>query len=192
MRNPSDRLSVTYAEFLVLCHIEEPAGWAPGLRVEPGGVWVDECAGDHLLTSHERAQLLQHPDDDPTKPVLIFPCTLGDIRKRLALLLSNGIIDPFEMADFVISKFDAASSGVMEMSKASAAQVERHASTRADILRAGLAVAWHFPPDKKNAKALAEKVEQKAALFWPESGEPPVQMRALSSMLSDALRLPEK
>lgn len=192
MRNPSDKIRVSYADFLVLCHVEKPDDWAPGLRVGSDGVWIAECAGDHLLVPQERAHLLLHPDHDPTKPILTFPCTLGEIRTRLAVLLSNGIIDPFEMADFVISKANESSLGASELSKASVAQLERHASKRTDILRAGMAVAWHFPPDRKDAASLARQVEQKAALFWPETGEPPVQRRALTDILSDALKLPKK
>jgi len=189
MGSQVDKIRVSYSDFIRLCHVEDPENWVPGLRVALDGVWVKNISGDSLLSPDERSWLSEHPDGDPSRPIVSFPCTLGDIRARLWDLSGGGFIEPFELATFIAKKLDQ---GESVASKASLGQLNRRTGEREEILRAALAVLWHFPSQKRNAVALARQVEEKAGLFWPNTSEPPFQHRALTALLSEALKLPGK
>lgn len=189
MVNRADAIRVSYADFIMLCGVRDPEDWVPGLRVAFDGVWVKNIIEPGLLSPDERAWLSEHPDGDPSKPIITFPCTLRDIATRLWNLSGGGFIDPFELAAFVAKKLDQAEPIV---SKASLGQLNRRAVEREDVLRAALAVLWHFPPSKHEVVALTRQLEEKARLFWPGTGEPPLEHRTLTTMLAGALKLPEK
>ncbi|MGA0586773.1 hypothetical protein ACO2Q2_06540 [Dyella sp. KRB-257] len=100
-RNASDDVAITYADFLLLAHVEDSGAWAPGVRIDKDGVWVDDLAGSEHHTQEERHVLMAHPDGDTRKPVIAFPTTLGELRLRLLPTIGMGWLDPFELADFV-------------------------------------------------------------------------------------------
>lgn len=95
-------VTVGYADFIRLCNVRDVNDWLPGLRVAFDGVWVREQS-DHLAHL-EHSILTEHPDGNPSVPVLTFPCTLGEIEERVVDFYgNNGFIDPFELAEFVAS-----------------------------------------------------------------------------------------
>lgn len=187
MRAPSDATVVSYADFLTLCRVEDPNDWIPGLRVTPDGVWVKDVAGDVLSPLHEKALLSQHPDGDPSKPVVVFPCTLGTIRTRICDFYGGGFIDPFDMADFLIS---TGQRDAKPETNASAAQRHRRNREHLDVLRVVLAVLWNFPPAARKVTNLAQQVDEKAPLFWPETGKPPLGTRQLRDLIAATVKLP--
>lgn len=96
----SANVKVGYADFIRLCNVRDVNDWLPGLRVAFDGVWVQDQS-DHLAHL-EHAILSEHPDGDPSRPVLTFPCTVGEIESRIVDFYgNNGFIDPFEFAEFV-------------------------------------------------------------------------------------------
>jgi hypothetical protein len=98
--HPSDDVQLSYADFIVLCKVENNDDWGAGFRVDHEGVWEKNYSKDRLLTTHEKAALSQHQG----APLITFPCTIGDIRNRLWDATGGGFIDPFDLADIVASK----------------------------------------------------------------------------------------
>jgi len=108
--NPSDDIAITYADFKLLAHVEDPNNWEPGIKIDSAGIWVEDQSGQEHLTRGERHVLEQHPDGDTRKTVVTFPCTLGDLRKRLLPTIGEGWLDPFELADFIAEQRPRAAS----------------------------------------------------------------------------------
>jgi hypothetical protein len=100
----ASQVMLSYADFLRLCHVDDPNDWQPYLRVAQDGVWLVEPPQTPLMDAELRADLSEHPDGDPSKPVITFPVSLGDIEERIINMYGGGFIDPMELADFVALK----------------------------------------------------------------------------------------
>ena len=63
---------------------------------------------------------------------------------------------------------------------------EVNARNRVSVLSAAIYCKEHFPDQCKNYTAWARVIVDKALLFWPETGEPPMQERQIAALLSSA------
>lgn len=110
MAHESDGVKVSYADFMRLCNVNDREHWMPGVIVRPDGVWVDiEYSRNEEVVEH--AALTEHPDGDPSQPIIRFPCTLGEFRKRVWEFFGGGFIkDEFVLADFVAKSYQSSGS----------------------------------------------------------------------------------
>lgn len=87
-----DRAMIGYADFVAICHVDDPANFG-GFRVEANGLYVDLPPADATLTPEERAAVTWHPTGQYDKPALPLPCTLGQLRAFLPDAGMAGSID---------------------------------------------------------------------------------------------------
>lgn len=88
----ADRAMIGYADFVAICHVDDPANFG-GFRVEANGLYVDLPPADATLTPEERAAVTWHPTGQYDKPALPLPCTLGQLRAFLPGAGMAGSID---------------------------------------------------------------------------------------------------
>lgn len=75
------------------------------------GIYVDKQKTEGVwLTRKEKHLLLDHPEGDPRKPCLEFPCKLWQLKEFLEEERTNEWIDPFEMANWVRGKLSNSAS----------------------------------------------------------------------------------
>lgn len=96
----ADRAMIGYADFVAICHVDDPANFG-GFRVEANGLYVDLPSADATLTLEERAVVTWHPTGQYDKPALPLPCTLGQLRAFLPDAGMAGSIDE-EAVDAVL------------------------------------------------------------------------------------------
>ena len=109
----------------------------------------------------------------------------------------NALFESMKRRELLDAEIDAAraqEAAAKRKGIASAAQEERHQKSRADCLAAAVYCLVNFPPSvgRMTATALAKLVEEKAPLFWPEAGEPPLGREALCKHFATALKFDEK
>jgi hypothetical protein len=104
LRGAAADVMLSYSDFIRLCHVDDPDDWDPRLRIAFDGVWLKEPAQTPHLDADLRADLSIHPDGDPSKPVITFPVSLGDVEVRLSDIYGGGFMDAMELADFVAGR----------------------------------------------------------------------------------------
>ena len=68
---------------------------------------------------------------------------------------------------------------------------ENHARNREAVLRAAIAVKEKFPDlCGETNRDWAKAIDEKALLFWPDTGEPPLTLDTIERLLGDCLKLP--
>ena len=65
---------------------------------------------------------------------------------------------------------------------------ERNAQNRERCLGAALAVIFRFPENCQDAEKITRTVEEKALLFWPDEGEPPLKHEPLVKLIRKHLK----
>lgn len=149
MKNASDGIAITYSDFLLLAHVEDPKTWASNMRIDSHGIWIGDLGGPTLLIREERHALMAHPDGDINKPVISFPTTLGEIRSRLLPVIGEGFMDPFDLADHVAKQHALAASSASNKELRT-----RERSTLLTIIRGLSAMA---SVDRRGAASAVEK-----------------------------------
>lgn len=66
---------------------------------------------------------------------------------------------------------------------------ERFARYREQVLKAAIYCKETWPEQCKTYRAWAELVDQKAQLFWPETGEPPLKPEQIERLLGSACKI---
>ena len=97
-------MKIGYSDFTKLLRVEDPESWVDWLIVRKDGVYVKEPPPG--LTADERSVLSQHSKGNLELPALSFPCDLTDLQKFLEEQDVYGCLDPFDMADWALGKFD--------------------------------------------------------------------------------------
>ncbi len=156
-------MELGYADFVLLCRVENPADWADWLELRHDGVYIKEpCSG---ITFAERAVLSRHPSGDLSKPALKFPCALAEFQRFLEDQDIYGAVDAFDMADWVRSKLETdyqlkqrirSASGISEPRASAATRVQR---TLLSIITALLDQAHIDPLDRSAASKIADVTE---------------------------------
>lgn len=100
----ADRAMIGYADFVTICHVDDPANFG-GFRVEANGLHVDLPDADATLIPEERAAVTWHPTGQYDKPALPLPCTLGQLRAFLPDAGMAGCIDE-EAVDAVLGEHE--------------------------------------------------------------------------------------
>jgi hypothetical protein len=67
---------------------------------------------------------------------------------------------------------------------------ERHATNREAVLKAALYCKEYFPEQCKTYRDWAYTIDQKAPLFWPKTGIPPLSRARIERLLGEAYKLP--
>lgn len=112
----ADEIRITYEEFILYFGVEDPTEWMLFARVDRAGVWLKStaCETAGLSKSEVLAISGRCPSGDPSKPLLTWPCALGDIREVVRYLGNGSVyIDPFDLAGLIAEKvsFVPATSG---------------------------------------------------------------------------------
>ena len=94
-------MNVGYADFVLLCQVNDPDTWDDALSVREDGVYVKPLTDDCAISPEERAVLAQHPSGNLNDPALRFPCTLDDLQRFLDEHGAYGCIDAFRMARWI-------------------------------------------------------------------------------------------
>jgi hypothetical protein len=90
--------NISRSDFILLCRVDNPRDWFPGMEVRLDGVWVvppDDNLG--LVGHRELAVLNEHPKDDLTIPALSFPCSFTEFENFLIRL--GGGVEAYVRAD---------------------------------------------------------------------------------------------
>ena len=69
---------------------------------------------------------------------------------------------------------------------------DNNAVTREAVLKAAMACKKHFSDQCKTYVAWVKTIEDKAPLFWPETGEPPLATDTIERLLGNAHKLPNR
>uniref|UniRef100_C6E2B7 Uncharacterized protein n=1 Tax=Geobacter sp. (strain M21) TaxID=443144 RepID=C6E2B7_GEOSM len=94
-------VKVGFADFMALCNIDDRENWC-GYSVKPDGIYVVVPEDNDYRTPREWKALCHHPAKDLMVPLLTFPCSLNDLRRFVKTSGTNGCIDAFDMAEFVL------------------------------------------------------------------------------------------
>lgn len=103
----ADKILITYEEFILYFGVDDPGEWMLFARVDKTGVWLNStaCETAGLNKSEVLAISGRCPSGDPSKPLLTWPCTLGDIRDVVRCLGNESVyIDPFDLAGLIAEK----------------------------------------------------------------------------------------
>ncbi|MCM8625502.1 hypothetical protein [Accumulibacter sp.] len=92
-------MNIGYADFRLLCGVDDAEEWVPWMSVRGDGVYV-KVPPAGLLAS-EAAALSAHPTGNLSEPALRFPCTLSELQVFLEESADFDCIDAFVMAKWV-------------------------------------------------------------------------------------------
>ena len=96
--SPIEIVTVRYADFIRVCHVQDPADFA-GFRVETDGLYTILPDRDVPLTHEERATLSWHPTGHFDQPALPFPCTVAQLKTFVDDAGLAGCIDETTLAE---------------------------------------------------------------------------------------------
>jgi len=95
---PIENATVRYADFISICRVQDPAGFA-GFRVETDGLYPILPGWDVPLTDKERASLSWHPTGHYDQPALPLPCTVSQLKSFVMDAGLAGCIDEIAIAE---------------------------------------------------------------------------------------------
>lgn len=96
-----ENMCIGYTDFLRLWRVENPEKLCDGYLLKPDGLYLDipEVGSNKfarflaILSAEERAAVMEHPEDDISKPVLRFPCSVRQLLEFEALQRCGEHID---------------------------------------------------------------------------------------------------